>query len=167
VQRRAFLAGIGALTLAARRPEATSGHQRETSDHDITVTVDLRRKLGFIARNFLGLGYEISSVAVPDLLAARDRTYVQFVRTLSTRGVIRVGGNTSDYASFGPNKQAVSAPKDTVLNETVLQQLGSFLQATNWQLIWGLNLGSANEAGAVAEAVAVMAAAKLTCLPLK
>jgi hypothetical protein len=41
----------------------------------------------------------------------------------------------------------------------MLQQLGSFLQATNWKLIWGLNLGSGDEHQAAAEAEAVADAA--------
>ncbi|HEX7361172.1 MAG TPA: glycosyl hydrolase family 79 C-terminal domain-containing protein [Bryobacteraceae bacterium] len=144
MNRRAFLAGFGAaaLGLAARaRP--------------IRVAVDTRRRLAAIPSDFLGLGYEISSVAIPGLLSARDRTYVQLVRTLSPRGVIRIGGNTSDYASFKRDAKAVSAPKGTVINNVSLRQLGTFLEATNWRLIWGLNLGSGNERQAVAEAEAV------------
>ncbi|MGH9584228.1 MAG: hypothetical protein ACRD4O_14990 [Bryobacteraceae bacterium] len=51
----------------------------------------MRHKLGTIPQDFLGLGYETSSVAVSDLLSAYNRTYVQLVRTLSPAGVIRVG----------------------------------------------------------------------------
>lgn len=112
-----------------------------------------------IPRDFVGLGYEISSVATPDLLSDGDRTYVELVRTLSPEGVIRVGGNTSDDASFGANGQAVSAPKGTVVNNANLEQLGTFLKATNWRLIWGLNLGSTDERQAAAEAEAITAAA--------
>jgi Glycosyl hydrolase family 79 C-terminal beta domain len=108
----------------------------------------------------MGLGYESSSVAVPDLLSARNRTYVQLVRTLSPEGVIRVGGNTSDDTSFAPAQPAISAPKGTVLNTAAIRQLGTFLDATNWRLIWGLNLGSTDEQQAIAEAEMVMATAK-------
>ena len=115
--------------------------------------------MGMIAPDFIGLGYEISSVAIPGLLSARNSTYVQLVRNLSREGVIRVGGNTSDDASYTPDKQAVSATKGTVVNDAMLQQLGSFLQATNWKLIWGLNLGSGDERQAAAEAKSVAGAA--------
>ena len=146
--------------MGVRQAERLFGRQLETRNHDVAVAVDVQRQLGTIPRDFLGLGYEISSVAIPGLLSADNRTYVQLLRTLSTRGVIRVGGNTSDDASFAPDKQAVSTPKGTVVNKAALQQLGSFLQATDWQLIWGLNLGSGDERQAVAEAEAVTAAAK-------
>jgi hypothetical protein len=161
VRRRVFLAGSGAATLAALYPVRCSGRQQpEASHHPVTVNVDVRRRLGIIPPDFLGLGYEISSIALPDLLSAGNRTYVELVRTLSTEGVIRVGGNTSDDSSFGPDEQAVSAPKGSVVNHASLQQLGSFLEATNWRLIWGLNLGSTDERQATAEAQAVASAAK-------
>lgn len=104
----------------------------------------------------MGLGYEISSVAIPDLLSAKNRSYVQLVRTLSPAGVIRIGGNTSDYSQFASDGKAVSAPKGTIVNRANLEQLATFLNATNWRLIWGLNLGSTDERQAIAEAEAVM-----------
>jgi hypothetical protein len=144
VHRRAFLAGLvaAAVGLAARR-------------HPVRVVVHAQHRLAAIPDGFLGLGYEISSVAIPDLLSAHDRTYVQLVRTLSPHGVIRIGGNTSDYASFKPEGKAVSVPKGTVIDNASLRRLGTFLDATNWRLIWGLNLGSGDESQAIAEAIAV------------
>jgi hypothetical protein len=47
-----------------------------------------------------------------------------------------------------------------VVNDAVLQDLGRFLDATGWQLIWGLNLGSGNVENAVAEAKAVTSAVR-------
>jgi hypothetical protein len=151
VQRRTFIAGG---LLAACRPAFSA-----SSENAVTVTGDVERRLGAIAAEFIGLGYEISSVAIPGLLSARNTTYVQLVRNLSREGVIRVGGNTSDDASYAPDGTAVSAPKGTVVNDAMLQQLGSFLQATNWKLIWGLNLGTGDERQAAAEAQAVSRAA--------
>jgi hypothetical protein len=128
-------------------------------DKPVTVTVDTERKIGAIPADFIGLGYEVSSVAIPGVLSATNRIYVQLVRTLSHQGVIRIGGNTSDDASYSPDKQAVSANKGTVVNDAMIRQLGNFLQATNWKLIWGLNLGSGDERQAAAEAEAVARAA--------
>jgi hypothetical protein len=151
VQRRTFLAGG---LLAAWRPGLIA-----TAEKAVTVTVDVDRRMGAIAADFIGLGYEISSVAISGLLSARNRTYVELVRNLSREGVVRVGGNTSDDASYTPDEQAVSATKGTVVNDAMLRQLGSFLQATNWKLIWGLNLGNGDERQAATEAEAVAGAA--------
>jgi hypothetical protein len=111
----------------------------------------------------MGLGYEISSVARPGLLSDQNSAYVQLVRTLGTHGVIRVGGNTSDYASYSGTGFAVSSPEGktgSVVNNAVLQDLGRFLEATGWQLIWGLNLGSGNLENAIREASAVTRATR-------
>lgn len=136
------------------------GTAAPSSKTQVRISVNPERTLGSIPADFTGLGYEISSVATPGLLSAKNRTYVQLVRTLGPRGVIRVGGNTSDYSSFALNGKAVSAPKATVVNEARLRELGTFLDATGWKLIWGLNLGGGSEQNAVEEAQAVMAAAK-------
>jgi hypothetical protein len=160
VNRREFLAVSGAAALAEGCGVQASGDQAATIGHPVHVVVDARRRLGTIPSDFVGLGYEISSVAIPDLLSARNRTYVELVRTLSPEGMIRVGGNTSDDASYAPTGQAVSAPKRTIVNDANFQELGTFLEATNWRLIWGLNLGSTDERQATAEAEAVSAATK-------
>ncbi len=112
-----------------------------------------------LSPDFLGLGYEISSVATPGLLSRTDRVYVQLARTLGFDGVVRVGGNTADYARYSAAAQAISSPFGTVVNDAALQELGGFLQATGWKLIWALNLGRGSEAEAVAEAKAVQAIA--------
>jgi hypothetical protein len=107
----------------------------------------------------MGLGYEMSSVARPGLLSASDHAYIQLVRTLSPRGVIRIGGNTADYARYSPAAPAVSTSFGSVVNDAVLRDLGGFLEATGWTLIWTLNLGRGSESDAVWEAKAVLRAA--------
>ncbi len=150
MNRRSFLAGVAGL--AMEFPAA--GQTRA-----VRIQVDRSRQLGAIPPDFMGLGYEISSVADGPLSAQNGR-YVNLVRRLSQRGVIRIGGNTSDYSSFATNGSAVSAPKGTVVNEENLRALGTFLDATGWNLIWGLNLGSGTLENAAAEARAVAAIAK-------
>ena len=154
MNRRNFLAGsacaLGAL--ASKRLLAES-------PTPLPIRIDVNRTSGRIPAEFTGLGYEISSVAVPGLLSPANSHYVQMVRTLGQRGVIRIGGNTSDYSSFQPGGKLVSSPKATVVNTESLRELGRFLNATGWKLIWGLNLGSGTEQRAVKEAQAVAAAA--------
>ena len=137
------------------------------ADRTISVTVQPDRPIGPVASDFLGLGYEISSVARPGLLDRDNRVYVEMVRKLSPRGVIRIGGNTSDYSHYSPSGQPVSSPKGTIVNDAVLNDLGGFLDATGWKLIWGLNLGTASAAEAIAEATAVQRAAGKNLLALE
>jgi len=157
MNRRGFLANSlrAASVLASSR---TVSAQNE-GDPTASVTIHTGRSGFQISPDFMGLGYEISSVARPGLLHPANRVYLQLVRTLGARGVIRVGGNTSDYATYSPTGNAVSAPTGTVVNDAVLDDLGGFLEASGWNLIWGLNLGTGTKAGAVAEANAVLASA--------
>ena len=134
----------------------------------IRIRLNSAKPLGaVIPRNFVGLGYEISSVARTGLLSAANHSYVELVRGLGPQGVIRIGGNTSDYSTFSAGGSAVSAPKATVINAANLQELGSFLEATGWDLIWGLNLGRGTEKEAVDEAQAVAISAKGRLLALE
>lgn len=135
-------AGFGAPLVA----DASRSH------HRIDLTIHPDQRLGAIPPDFMGLGYEISSVAKPGLLSASNRVYVDLVRQLGKRGVVRVGGNTSDYSSFSTRAAAVSAPKRTVINEAGLRDLAEFLDATGWSLIWGLSLGNGSVDDNVGEA---------------
>jgi hypothetical protein len=123
----------------------------------VRVQIQPQSRLGRIPADFMGLGYEVSSVSERGLFSASNRTYVQFVRTLSPAGIIRIGGNTSDYASWLPDGPPVSSPKGTVVDRHGLADLGTFLRATGWRVIWGFNLGRAPIDQAVDEAVAVSA----------
>ncbi len=130
----------------------------DESGSPVRVTVHRDRPMGAIPKDFTGLGYEISSVARPGLLSGSNRAYVQMVRTLGAQGVIRVGGNTADYASYSKDGAAVSVPKGTVVNDKNLRELRSFLDATGWQLIWSVDLGEGTAEKAAEEAAAVAAA---------
>lgn len=146
MNRRDFLGNSvrAAGALAARSALAAP------AQYSVTVRAD--QPLGMIAPDFTGLGYEISSVARPGLMSRSNHVYVQLVRTLGARGVIRIGGNTADYARYSPSAAAISSARGTVVNDAVLKDLGGFLEATGWKLIWALDLGQGSEADAIAEA---------------
>jgi len=61
------------------------------------------------------------------LLSADNRTYVQLVRSLGAQGVIRVGGNVSDFSAYDANGVPKNLPKDTVLTKENFRQLRGFL----------------------------------------
>jgi hypothetical protein len=154
MNRRQFMKNSACAAIALAAP-AVRGSDKPM----IGVRVRSGPPVATIPPGFLGLGYEISSVGRPGLLSRTDSVYAQLVRTLGFEGVVRVGGNTADYARYSPAAQAVSSPFETVVNDAVLQELGGFLQATRWKLIWALNLGRGSEADAIAEARAVQAVA--------
>jgi hypothetical protein len=148
MNRRSFIRGSAALLAA---PSALL-----RADATVRVTIGTPAPVPPIPPDFMGLGYEISSVARSGLLSPANASYVQLVRSLSEQGVIRVGGNTADYARYSPGAAPVSTPFGTVVNDALLKDLGGFLAATGWKLIWALNLGSGSEANAIDEARAIM-----------
>src|SRR5580704_11502738 len=159
MNRRHFIEGFMGLFGVPLSGAAPGLAQREKTKA-IQVNIDTRRTQGRIPDDFTGLGYEISSVAIPGLLSDKNHAYVQLVRGLGTNGVIRVGGITSDSASFAADAVASPAAKATVINAANLRRLGAFLDAIGWRLIWGLNLGSGDVKNAAEEAAAVAAAVK-------
>lgn len=141
--RSAFLGGTAAAAVA---PE-------------LSVTVHAGERLNAIAPDFTGLGYEIASVARPGLMSGANKVYAQLVRTLGARGVLRIGGNTADFAAYSASATPVSSPFGTIVNDAVLKDLGEFLKSTGWTLMWALNLGKGSESDAIAEAKMVLAVA--------
>ena len=164
MNRRTFLTRIVGFAGAAMVPSKFAGAQQAPpSEAEVRVTLDPARTLAVIPPDFTGLGYEISSVARPGFLSGQNAVYVELVRTLGAKGVIRVGGNTADYASYSANGEPLSSPEGkagSVVNDAVLRDLGTFLDATGWKLIWTLNLGNGTRENAIAEAKAVTAASR-------
>ena len=144
LSRRALLVSTAALPFASSARAATS----------VSVHLDPSKRLRTIPSNYMGLGYEASSVAM-GILSADNRPYVQLVRNLGRDGVIRIGGNVSDFTLYDANGASKWEPKDTIITLANIRALRSFLDATGWKLIWGLNLGGDKLDNAVEEAKAV------------
>jgi hypothetical protein len=158
VQRREFLSA--GLNLGAAL--AVHGTLAAESGAGTAVALSIRADEPFatIAPAFMGLGYEISSVTRPGLLQASNGTLVQLIRTLGAQGIIRIGGNTSDYAHYAAAGPPASSAFGTVVNDAALKDLGGFLEATGWRLIWGLDLARGSVTEAIAEAGSVQSAAQ-------
>ena len=111
-----------------------------------------------LPEEFMGLGYEMSSVARAGLLSAQNRQYVALVNGLGAKGVIRAGGIVADYTRFDPGGAIAADPHHTVVTEASLRQFSGFLQTIGWRAIWSLNFAQGSLADAVKEAKAVEAA---------
>lgn len=144
LSRRTLLAASAALPFASAAHAATP----------VSIRIDPAKRLRAIPSNYMGLGFETSSVAM-GILSAGNRPYVHLVRNLGKDGVIRIGGNVSDFAFYDANGASKWEPKDTVITLANIKQLRSFLDAVGWKLIWGLNLGGDKLDNAVEEAKAV------------
>jgi hypothetical protein len=108
-----------------------------------------------IPSNFIGLGYEMSSVATPDLLSAANDRYVRLVKGIGPEGVLRVGGIVADYTRYEASGKAMAEPKDTVITRERLDQFNGFLKKIGWSTIWSVNFAQGTLDDAVKEARAV------------
>lgn len=133
--RRDVLKGGCATILSA----SAFGSGSATASDTATLTIDLSAKGTPVAPSFAGLSYEAALLTEGSLLTAANRSLVSLVRSLGPRGVIRLGGNTSDRPVARPSRTAIGA-------------LAGFLQATGWSLIYGINLGTGSPTEAAAEA---------------
>ncbi len=123
-----------------------------------------------IPASYTGLSYESSQLAEPELFSPRNRGLVGLFRRLSARGVLRLGGNSSDFTWWKASREAVAPamkrppgpieanwmPHElAAITPQAIDNLAGFLDAAGWKLIYGLNLGSGTPERAAEEAAYV------------
>jgi hypothetical protein len=148
VNRRRFLLQAGVATaLLGRRGFASATGQAE-------VTISDKPDGRVIPLDYTGLSYELSQLSEPGFFAAANHDLVAYFRLLSKNQVLRLGGNTSGFCWFRTDV-STEAPKLPVppgnldanwmphrlfeIVPEVIDNLGGFLEATGWRLIYGLN----------------------------
>lgn len=170
MNRRRFLvnlAGAGIGAFVCRRGMGQSA--AEIADHWVhaELVVDENSTSHLIPPNFTGLSYELAQLSDPDFFAASNHDLIAFFRLLSPNGVLRLGGNTSEFCWFAADESAVapvlqppsgSAAENWMPHQQfkivprAIDRLAEFLAATGWELIYGLNLGHGSPDRAAAEA---------------
>jgi hypothetical protein len=108
-----------------------------------------------IPADFTGLGYEMSSVATPDLLSPANHGYVELVRGLGPRGVLRAGGIVANYTRYVADGTARADRQNTVITRACIEQFAAFLRRIGWTAIWSVNFAQGSIDDAVQEARAV------------
>lgn len=94
------------------------------------------------------LSYETLQLADPAFFSAGNHGLVRLFRELNPHGVLRIGGNTSDYTVWSGYRGALPAQpphrggpqQPFVLRPQALHTLAGFLRATGWKLVFGVNL---------------------------
>jgi hypothetical protein len=140
ITRRRFLTGLAALGGTCLQPRAFASRKPS----EIAVTADFDRPLFPVPDDFLGLSFETRRIVLQDYLIPENETVIELIRKLSPKGVIRIGGNTSD--------EPVSPEQ---LGRPQLERFAKFIKATGWNVIYGLNLGSGTAERAADEAALV------------
>ena len=150
LDRRSFLA-IAGSTLLAR----TSARAETAVPASVTIAYEDPGRA--IAADFIGLSYESALVAAPDYFTPDNYSLLGLIRALGARGIIRIGGNTSERTAWETG--AASQTGRYVITPAAVDRLAAFMSALDWRLIHGLNLAdntperAANEAAYVARAL--------------
>ncbi len=138
-----------------------------------------------IGEDFTGLSYESAQLGDPRFFSAENPDLAGFMRRLGRSGVLRIGGNTSEFCYWTPNqeKTADSASAESLRNRdkvnpiafglavgpdtghklpspvnitpAAIRNLREFLDISGWKLIYGLNMGTGTVQSAAEEAAYV------------
>jgi len=167
--RREFLEHT-ATVLAAATLAAALRAQTPPAAAGLTLTVNPATRFATVPANFTGLSYESAQLGHPEFFSAQNAALIALVRRLGPQGVLRIGGNTSDYTRWSPDdtdaaRNATSsainpdagtgAKTASIVTPQAIRNLNDFLAATGWQLIYGLDLRRGTPENAAAEAAFV------------
>ena len=152
----------------------------------VRLTLRTDRLGNKIDDDFTGLSYESAQLGSPNFFSGDNTDLAGFMRRLGRSGVLRIGGNTSEYCYWTPNsaKQASvpkvesmrtgdkanpiafglavgpdtghKAPAPVNITPLAIRNLRAFLDACGWKLIYGLNMGTGTAEDAADEAAYVM-----------
>jgi hypothetical protein len=174
MNRRNFIRVSAAAAVAASRLPLLAADSKPT----VSIRLSLRPdRLGSrISPHFTGLSYESAQLGNPNFFSGKNTELAGFLRTLGASGVLRIGGNTSEYCYWTSNPTPPSpedqrkianvrktvgpdtgrkAPPPSKITPLAVRNLREFLDACGWNLIYGLNMGTGTADDAAAEAAYV------------
>jgi len=170
ITRRRFVATAAAASALASRGRLFA---QSTVPVAGVLTLHPDRMGAVIPEDFIGLSYEIQQLSDPSFFAPGNTGLIAQFRALAPKGVLRLGGNTSDVGWWKPTPDSKQPPlPDDVHLHTpkgakspmelsyavtpeAVRNLRGFLDATGWTTLFGINLGTNTPALAAEEAVFV------------
>ncbi len=159
ITRRNFIA-VAACTVAATR----LGAQSQTNAK-VTLEIPAGAVGPHMPADFIGLSYEVQQLTDANFFSPKNIGLIREFKSLSSNGVLRLGGNTSEFAYWRetpaapepehPNtREVVGEPKPryyAVTGEAV-RNLAEFLKATGWTCLYGIGMGTNTPPRAAEEA---------------
>ena len=139
-----------------------------------------------ISDDFPGLSYESAQLGNPRFFSGDNADLAGFIRSLGKSGVLRIGGNTSEFCYWTPDPAKAAGRPDVAqlskgdavnpiafnlavgpntghkgpapvnITPQTIRNLREFLDACGWKLIYGLNMGTGTPEAAADEAAYVM-----------
>jgi len=160
--RRKFLASAACTVAAARL------HAHGQSKARVVLSIPTEATGPRLPIDFVGLSYELQQLVDPSFFSAQNSGLIRQFKALSSTGVLRLGGNTSEFAYWKSTpdspepehpqvREVVGEPKARYYAVTVaaVSNLTEFLQATGWNCIYGIGMGTNTPTRAAEEAAFV------------
>ncbi|HWA95699.1 MAG TPA: hypothetical protein VG844_13940 [Terracidiphilus sp.] len=162
MSRRKFVA-TAAMAAAATRLGAQT-----TSVKEATLVIPSAADGPEMPADFIGLSYEVRQLTDPEFFSPNNEGLIRAFRELAKNGVLRLGGNTSEFAYWKPTpespepehpavREVVGEPKATYYPVTAaaVRNLAEFLRAAGWTCLYGIGMGTNTPARAAEEAAFV------------
>jgi len=160
--RRSFLATAAGTMAAARL------HAQGQSKARVVLSIPGEAIGPHMPMDFVGLSYEVQQLRDSSFFSGQNGGLIREFKALSSTGVLRLGGNTSEFAYWKPKpdspepehpqvREVVGEPKAQYYAVTpdAVRSLAEFLQATGWNCVYGIGMGTNTPARAAEEAVFV------------
>src|SRR6201993_3465423 len=148
ISRRRFVTTVS-FALAATHLRAQAGVAQ------VTLQIPNEATGPHMPNDFVGLSYEVQQLRDPSFFSAQNRGLIRQFKALSSTGVLRLGGNTSELAYGNPTpaspepehpqvREVVGEPKAQYYAVTpeAVRHLTEFLEATGWNCIYGIGMGT-------------------------
>jgi len=146
------------MSVAATRLRAQSAAQ-------VTLTIPAEATGPHIPEDYVGLSYEVQQLLDPTFFSAENTGLIWAFKTLSPHGVLRLGGNTSEFEWWKPRpdspqpehpqtREVAGEPKAQYYPVTAeaVRNLAGFLRATGWTCLYGIGMGTNTPERAATEA---------------
>jgi len=159
VTRRSFLLGAAASVAAARL------HAQTSAPAHASLVLPAQATGPQMPERFVGLSYEVQQLKNPAFFSSANTGLIEQFKALSPNGVLRLGGNTSEYEWWKPKPDSAEPqhpPTHVVTGEPqslyypvtaeAVRHLDTFLRATGWKCIYGIGLGTNTPEHAAEEA---------------
>jgi hypothetical protein len=118
-----------------------------------------------VPEDYVGLSYEVQQLVDPTFFSRENTGLIREFKALSQYGVLRLGGNTSEFEwwrpmpespepEHPPTREVEGEPKAQYYPVTAesVRNLAAFLRATGWTCLYGIGMGTNTPERAAAEA---------------
>ena len=135
-----------AIVLVSCHKEHTDPQKQFISnDHTVNVTFNGSANGTVIPSTFEGFSFETSILAEDvNFLNANNKVLIQLMKNIGP-GMLRMGGASSDLTTWSGSARTAGTPLDIVTTSDI-DRLSAFSKATNWPVLFGLNLAN-NDTG--------------------